>query len=146
MIITFQADRGFIPYLVCNMNAGSGFRKAKPLARKNIPVSIRMKVGKAFAELHLFPVKCQQPVCAFACLFNLFRNIIIIQAQEPADLCFLELKKSPGFTLSHHMHLVGFHIPEDPGQHIEKMNAYIGCNTTRFGDVSFPGAVIPVSP
>lgn len=143
MIISCLSDWFFIPDGVDDVDAGSGIGEAIAFAFEYAFVAYGMQVGEAVGELDFFAVHGQASESGFAGSFGLLRQVVAVDAQEPAYAGVFELEETccaVGFAYMYHVLLCR---AKNPGKHIKEMNAYVSGYASAFFDVAFPAAMIP---
>src|SRR5690606_29725691 len=76
---------------------------------------------------------------------GVFRQIVAVDRQEPADFCAAAFKIARGATVVVKMSDIALRSAEHMAQHIEEMHADIGGYASRLGLVALPGRLIPTS-
>src|SRR5512133_3542277 len=125
VVFTLKTYRYCIPDLVYNLNGGLGIFQTKTPSGKYFLIAGRMQVGKSFAEFNFGFIHYDRPVSTLSTLFYLVREIVMIKTQKPSDPGLIEFEISSGLIMAKNIHRICFYITEDPGKHVEKVNANI---------------------
>ncbi|MBA7573131.1 hypothetical protein ES708_14926 [subsurface metagenome] len=127
-----------VSYIVNHLDGLLGFFQAKTVSIKDMPVGLGMQIGKSIAEFDLFTVNGYAAVGTRSVPFNVLGEVVVINAQVPSHPGPFQLKITGGFVVFQEVGYIFTDIPEDPYQHIEKMDADVGGDTAGFLKIAFP--------
>ena len=80
VIIPAKSDRFRVTDIVHDLNGGTGIFQTVSFAGKNMPVALRMQIGKTVAELHFLSLYAKRTKCSFPRFLYFRRKSIVINA------------------------------------------------------------------
>lgn len=118
------------PDLMNDLDAGTGVFHGEAPAVEDVFIDACMQVGEAAAELDLLFIDGDAAKGALSLGGDLFGQIIVIEAHKPADAGIIKLQVTASLILFIKVDNIFFNPSENPGEHIEKVHAYVGGHTT----------------
>src|SRR5690606_24674895 len=100
------------------------------LPSQNALVALSVEVGKATGELQLLAFDIDAAIGELIALDGVFRQMVCVDGEEPAYIGALVLQEAGRGLFIAVMHFVMSDFAEDEMQHVVKMHADIGGDTT----------------